>query len=222
LQTGAPNVTGTGLTFSNTQVTVGTSASSATLAFSLGAGSGGSAYNFSSPNTNTTYMTLTGSSALTFALGSTDTVALNDLTAAATLTLRQGVPYLLVSATGASTSEFSNLITASGGGASTVLSIDGTGYVVGVLTSTGLSSEASFTGSIANTGNLTSADYNPISISQYGPTGPLTGPAIYADPVLYLQSGVGLEVVPEPGTWALMLGGLALLLVTQRRRNKKV
>ena len=36
---------------------------------------------------------------------------------------------------------------------------------------------------------------------------------------LYLDNGQ-LEVVPEPGTWALMLGGLALLIVIQRRRNK--
>jgi len=37
---------------------------------------------------------------------------------------------------------------------------------------------------------------------------------------LYLYNG-DLEVVPEPGTWALMLGGLALLVVIQRRKNKQ-
>jgi hypothetical protein len=36
---------------------------------------------------------------------------------------------------------------------------------------------------------------------------------------LYLYNG-DLEVVPEPGTWAMMLGGLALLVFIQRRRNK--
>jgi hypothetical protein len=37
--------------------------------------------------------------------------------------------------------------------------------------------------------------------------------------VLYLENG-NLEVVPEPGTWALMIGGLALLIIIQRRRSK--
>jgi hypothetical protein len=37
---------------------------------------------------------------------------------------------------------------------------------------------------------------------------------------LYLYDG-NLEVVPEPSTWALMIGGLALLVVWQRRRNKQ-
>jgi hypothetical protein len=36
---------------------------------------------------------------------------------------------------------------------------------------------------------------------------------------LYLYNG-DLEVVPEPGTWALMLGGFALLVFIQRRRSK--
>jgi hypothetical protein len=40
----------------------------------------------------------------------------------------------------------------------------------------------------------------------------------YLTPELYLYNG-DLEVVPEPGTWALMLGGLALLIVIQRRRR---
>jgi hypothetical protein len=38
--------------------------------------------------------------------------------------------------------------------------------------------------------------------------------------VLYLEN-VYLEVVPEPGTWALMIAGLALLVIIQRRRNKQ-
>ena len=35
---------------------------------------------------------------------------------------------------------------------------------------------------------------------------------------IYLYNG-NLEVVPEPGTWALMIGGLALLIFLQRRRS---
>jgi len=34
------------------------------------------------------------------------------------------------------------------------------------------------------------------------------------------QDDIDVEVVPEPGTWAMMLGGLALLVVVQRRRSK--
>jgi hypothetical protein len=30
---------------------------------------------------------------------------------------------------------------------------------------------------------------------------------------------IDVEVVPEPGTWAMMLGGLALLVFIQRRRS---
>jgi fibronectin-binding autotransporter adhesin len=44
--------------------------------------------------------------------------------------------------------------------------------------------------------------------------------------VLYQNTNTGVDdidvvVVPEPGTWALMLGGLALLVTIQRRRNKQ-
>ncbi len=44
---------------------------------------------------------------------------------------------------------------------------------------------------------------------------------------LYQNANTGVddievEVVPEPGTWAMMLGGLALLILIQRRRNKLV
>ena len=42
---------------------------------------------------------------------------------------------------------------------------------------------------------------------------------------LYLNTGSGfddieVDVVPEPGTWAMMLGGLAVLLFWQRRRAR--
>jgi len=36
---------------------------------------------------------------------------------------------------------------------------------------------------------------------------------------LYLDNGM-LEVVPEPGTWAMMLGGLAVLVFIQARRRR--
>jgi fibronectin-binding autotransporter adhesin len=43
----------------------------------------------------------------------------------------------------------------------------------------------------------------------------------YPNERLYLYDG-DLEVVPEPSTWALMIGGLAVLVVWQRRRSKKL
>lgn len=76
------------------------------------------------------------------------------------------------------------------------------------------------------TGGLTAptlnSQYTTISINEFGADGvtPLSGSNIYAAPVLYLNGG-DLEVVPEPGTWALMLGGLVLLVVIQRRRREQ-
>jgi hypothetical protein len=219
------SVNGTHLNINNTQVSLsGTSGSghAASLSFSLGAGTNGlvsnpsgGAYNFNNPDTDTTYVTLTGSAKLNFALNSVESVTLNDLTTSATLSLRQGTPYLLVQA--GSDSDYTNLITVSGGGAAAVYSIDGTGYVVGVLTSAGLADE-NFLGA-GNAHNLSLADYNAITIDQVGPIGPLTGTAVYPDAVLYLNGG-DLEVVPEPGTWALMIGGLAALVFWQRRRSE--
>jgi len=42
--------------------------------------------------------------------------------------------------------------------------------------------------------------------------------------VLYQASGIDdidVVVVPEPGTWAMMLGGLAALILWQRRKQKR-
>jgi hypothetical protein len=43
----------------------------------------------------------------------------------------------------------------------------------------------------------------------------------YSQSALFLNNGE-LEVVPEPGTWALMLGGLGMLVVLQLRRRQKI
>jgi hypothetical protein len=50
----------------------------------------------------------------------------------------------------------------------------------------------------------------------------LTGTAAseYSSLKLYLSDG-DLEVVPEPGTWALMLGGFVLLVFLRHRKGKK-
>ena len=205
LQTGAPGVvTGKGLTFTNTTINVAGDAP-ATLQFALGADttSSGVPYDYANPSTNSTFMTLASGSTLNFA--GVDAISLTDLTASNTLTLRTGTAYLLVA--GTSDSQYTGLVTEQGFGATGTFSLDGNGYVLGVATGVGTLGSA--------------GSYTPISISQFGADGttPLTGSQIYAAPALYLNTG-NLEVVPEPGTWALMLGGLALLIVIQRRRSK--
>jgi fibronectin-binding autotransporter adhesin len=47
-----------------------------------------------------------------------------------------------------------------------------------------------------------------------------TSATFYPGLKLYLDNGE-LEIVPEPGTWALMIGGLGLLVVLQRRKSKR-
>jgi hypothetical protein len=139
-----------------------------------------------------------------------------DGTGAGTLTLRQGTPYLLIQA--GSNTDYLNLVINLGTAANPnyILSQDATnsqnGFVAGVY-----NGDMSDPSSSQITGNI-----NTITIAQYGSDGvtPLSVGAggIYVAPVLYLDAG-SLEVVPEPGTWALMLGGLALLIVIQRRRR---
>jgi PEP-CTERM motif len=52
-------------------------------------------------------------------------------------------------------------------------------------------------------------------------------PAWYANSYLFLVNNgsnvddIEVEVVPEPGTWAMMLGGLALLVFIQRQRGAR-
>ncbi|MEJ0001089.1 MAG: autotransporter-associated beta strand repeat-containing protein [Verrucomicrobiota bacterium] len=46
--------------------------------------------------------------------------------------------------------------------------------------------------------------------------------SFYAGSYLFLSNGdIEVEVVPEPSTWALMLGGLAALVLWQRRRSRQ-
>jgi len=184
----------TGITLSSTLAV-----SSANLTFALGTDttSSGTPYDFAHPSFNSTYAQVSGVVSFT----GTDSITLVDLTTGS-LTLRTGSPYVLI-ADSLGNAGFSGLVTEQGFGASATLSLDGTGYVLGVYN---------------GTGPLT--NYTAIAINQYGADGvtPL-GSSSYVAPTLYLENG-DLEVVPEPGTWALMLGGLALLIVIQRRRNK--
>jgi PEP-CTERM motif len=146
---------------------------------------------------STSYLTTTGMVNFT----GTDTVDLVDTTNGG-LSLRMNQPYLLISA--GSDSMFSGLVTV---GANGVLALDGNGTVLGVWQG----------------GDLT--NYTAITINEFGADGASalsstsTSSEGYYEPSLILENG-DLEVVPEPGTWTLMLGGLALLVVIQRRKNK--
>jgi autotransporter-associated beta strand protein len=208
-----------GLTMNNTLLTVGSASGTANMTFDLGSGTSGinggtasSHYDFSNPNNNTTYLKLTGSTVINFA--GTTSISLVDLTntngSNGSLSLRFNSPYLLINA--GSNADYLNLVINSGTAANPIYSLsqnDGSvnGWVVGVYTG----------------GTVNAADATPISIAQFGSDGvtALTaGPnGIYADPALYIDAG-NFEVVPEPGTWALMLGGLALLVLIQRHRSK--
>ncbi len=214
LYSGIPGTTsvgaGTGMTLDNTLAQLGTANNSsilsvngdapATLTFALGSGTtAGSGYHtFGTPNTNTTYMTVVGNTAGEINFSGIDAVNLVDLTNGG-LTLRLGTPYLLISA--GSDSDYVGLVTELNG----VLGY-GNGFVVGV-------------------GTDTLGGYTPITINQFGsdgttPLNPNSPTGVYPVAQLYLYNG-DLEVVPEPGTWALMLGGLAALILIQRRRNKQ-
>jgi len=116
------------------------------------------------------------------------------------LTLRQATPYLLIQ-TGTGTafsgldSNFYGLVTELNG----VVGFDQNGYVLGVYTGSG----------------DYATNYTAITINQFGSNGmtaltPNSPTGVYPDAQLYLYNG-DLEVVPEPGTWALMLSGLAVL-----------
>jgi hypothetical protein len=83
-----------------------------------------------------------------------------------------------------------------------------TGLTLGATTTVGGVTETIITGN-----NLQLAFGNSLDQSYYANS--------YL--VLYQSSGVDdidVVVVPEPGTWAMMLGGLALLVVVQRARRK--
>ncbi|HEY0257985.1 MAG TPA: autotransporter-associated beta strand repeat-containing protein, partial [Candidatus Methylacidiphilales bacterium] len=210
VQTGGSNVTGPGLTFNNTPVTVGSSTGTANLTFDLGAGNStlsGTAgtYNFASPISNTTYLSLTGSTTINFA-GATS-ISLIDLTNGS-LALTASTPYLLANA--GSNADYLNLVIATGTGSNTTYSLSQNdagvnGYVVGVAGAGWVPADG------------TTSDITAISLTLYGPDGVTALPG-YVNPALYLDGG-NLEVVPEPGTWALMLGGLAVLAFIQRRKN---
>ncbi len=189
--TGSSTVDGTHLTLTSDLNVAG----GGNLTFALGAGATTGADNFANPNLNSTYLIANG--AVNFATsGGAINFNLIDLTASTpsndTLALRYQNPYLLVSAT--SNLSF-NLVTTGG--------FDQNGVVLGI-------GSAGTGNTVLNSLNLTMYDANGVDI---------TATANYTHLQLYLYNGQ-LEIVPEPGTWALMLAGLGVLVFWQRRKMK--
>jgi fibronectin-binding autotransporter adhesin len=184
---------GSGMTLTSTLAV-----SSSSLTFQLN--NGVTTATYANPNTTTSFLNLGTTGSISFS--GTDAINLVDLTNGNLMTLRMNAtPYLLISA--ASDAMFNNLVTMNSTGQ---LALDGNGTVLGVWQG----------GALTN--------YTALTINQFGSDGvtPLAhattaDPGYYA-PSLYLING-DLEVVPEPSTWALMIGGLALLVMIQSRRN---
>jgi len=202
LSTMTATAAGPGLTLNNSSnlSSILTVNGGGTLTFDLastvnGAGSGGNA--FTNPNTNSTYLSLAGNTVDQIFSNTTtaDSVNLVDLTVGSptvTLTLRYQNPYLLIQTALGNNADFANLVTTGGTGAN--------GYVLGVSNGTG--------------------GYTAFNIAMFNTSGgQINTPLNYGGLRLYLENG-DLEVIPEPGTWALMLGGLALLVFIQQRRSR--
>jgi fibronectin-binding autotransporter adhesin len=191
--TGAVNGTTGGMTLSSALNVNG-----ATLSFAL---SNTATSSYTSPALSTSYITTTG----TVNFSGTDAVDLVDLTNGG-LSLRMNQPYLLISAT--SGSMFTGLVIENAAGQIGLSDNGFQGVVLGVWAG----------------GSNPYTDYTKIAINEFGSNGVTalangtTADPGYYQPSLYLSGG-DLEVVPEPGTWALMIGGLALLVVIQRRKN---
>ena len=193
-------VSGTPSTGPGTGMTLNSSlgVTSATLTFALNTGiynNGSSYHSWSTPNENSSFLDVANNSVGEISFTGSDTIALVDLSSGGLAALRAGTPYLLIQA--GLDSDYSGLVTSLDGKTDDLV-MDGTGWVMGVGTVSA---------------------YTAFTFQEYGATGAaLTGSNYYAVPELYLNAG-DLEVVPEPGTWAMMIGGLALLVFIQRRRN---
>ncbi len=194
-----PAVTPPGLTLDNSAgLNSILSVNSANLTFYLGVGGSTTPYSFGHPNGSSSYLNVLGDTAHEINFSGADSVTLVDLTNGALDPLGLDTPYLLVSA--GSDSDYYGLVTTIDG---TTLNLDGNGYVLGVW---------------AGSGNPLT-DYTPISLAVQNLSGgslESVYPAAYNK--LYLEDGK-LEIIPEPSTWALMIGGLAALIFYQRRRQ---
>ncbi|HEY0342834.1 MAG TPA: autotransporter-associated beta strand repeat-containing protein, partial [Steroidobacteraceae bacterium] len=199
-----PGASGTnGLLFNNAEASSSTLtiAGGANLTFSLGAGTtaGSGALTFNAPNTNSTFFTLTGGTTdQIFGAGAADTINLVDLTAftpvslpSQKLQLALQNPYLLIVTTPTGGNANADFANLITSGGEGV-----NGYVLGVDNGSG----------VATPFILNMTDNNGNQLSSAGLQ-------------LYLYNGE-LEVIPEPSTWAMLLGGVAMLLFTVRRRAR--
>ncbi len=191
-------ITGTGLTLDNSAnlAKILTVNSGSNLTFNLGyiAGNPANANNFSAPiSSQSTFLNVLGNTnaEITFTAGGVDTITLVDLTVGSGQDL--ALRYYnnpYLLIQAGSDADYSGLYTTGTGHT-------GDGYVLGVANGLG--------------------GYNAFTIQVTDINGNLTN--TYTGLQLYLFNG-DLEVVPEPSTWVMMLGGLALLVAIQRRKNK--
>ena len=194
---GTGTVSGPGLTLSSTLSVNGGSS----LTFALGSNiNSNGGYNILTPNMDSTFLTVNGTGTIFSNTTTADNILLTDLTYTAplatptdpsTLTLRYQGAYLLIAGNAA---DFANLYTTGAGNT-------GNGYVLGVDNGSG--------------------GYTAFNIEMLSPSGGvINSSSNYENLQLYLNGG-NLEVVPEPSTWAMMLGGLAVLVLWQRRRSSR-
>jgi hypothetical protein len=83
-------------------------------------------------------------------------------------------------------------------------------------------SNADYSGLVTNTGtDINGNALNGFVTNLTLTTGTGTAAGEYYDTRLYLYNG-DLEIVPEPGTWVMMFGGLAVLMFCQLRQYRKL
>ena len=188
-------VTGTGLTINNAAALSSalTVNGGATLTFALGAGSSTGYLNYANPNTNSTYINVIGNTPgeINFGTSAAINVDIVDLTAFQPL----GGDTLQL--------RYQNPYLLIQAGADSDFNLYTTGgyQANGFVTGIGSGNLGSF--------NLYATNINGTTIGSSTNLQNLR---------LYLYNG-DLEVVPEPGTWALMIGGLGVLLLWQRRKS---
>jgi autotransporter-associated beta strand protein len=221
-------VVGAGATLGGIGSSVGTTGKS----FTIGAATGAPAqvlagFNTAASTDTTKSLTLTSASGtiqnsnLTFNISTTSLGSSSQLSVGST-------PITFGAGTGAQATTLSlNLV-----GANIIPA--NTGYVLIAGTNGGVDQYTGLSLGTA-TGSLATGLTTPITNSGVGGTGNVTlafttpgGATYYAPSYLFLYQNsttgtddIEVEVVPEPSTWAMMLGGLGVLLLWQRRRRDR-